>query len=258
MPGRILSYRALNQRQAKMNIKHIFTAVIVCAGNGSRMNSTIKKPYMDLYGEMIMIRTIRAFENNPMIDHIVVVVPAGETQKVLKLCLSKGFRKISAVTEGGKERYISVYNGISEVPADTNFLLVHDGARPLVSQELIYSCCTNVQAVNACIVAVPVRDTIKKATKQLNVSETLKRDELWAVQTPQAFSFHLIRDAYKELFRTIEEYGPSLTEITDDSVIVENMTNTRVKIIPGDEINIKITTPSDLILAEALLKNMKG
>lgn len=238
-----------------MDNNYVFTAVIVSAGNGIRMHSHVKKQYIPLCGESMIIHTIRAFELNPLIDHIVVVSPRDETEKVLEMCISKGFKKICSVTEGGKERYDSVYNGILQVPGDTNYVLIHDGVRPLVSQDLINRCCKSVQLANACIAAVPVNDTIKKATGRRYVSETLRRDDLWAIQTPQAFFFPLIQDAYKELYKTLQEYGSVNASITDDSIVVENMTGTKVKIVLGDYRNIKVTTPSDLIVAEAFFNN---
>lgn len=238
--------------------EYVFTAVILFGGNGSRMHSKVKKQYLELCGEKIMVHTVRAFEQNPNIDHIVVVVPKGETAEAFYICSQNGFKKISSIAEGGKERFISAYNGVMKAPEDTQYVLIHDGTRPLVSQELINRCCKYAPITNACILAVPAKDTIKKADPDGYVLETPERKTLWSVQTPQTFSVSLLKEAYKELYKTLKNYGMDAARITDDSVIVENMTDTKVRIIKGDELNIKITTPPDMILAEAILKSMKN
>lgn len=240
-----------------MDKNGVFTAMILAAGRGSRMQSEIKKQYLKLCGEWVVVHSIRAFELNPFIDHIVLVVPKDETSQALEMCISKHFRKICAITEGGVERFISVYNGILQIPEDTDYVLIHDGSRPLVSQKLISSCCKNVSFMNACIAALPLTDTIKKVGKEGLILDTPDRKNLYAAQTPQAFSFPLLKNAYSKLYKVLEQYGTDSSKVTDDSVVVENMTDVKVKIIPGDERNIKITTPTDMIVAEAFLKSMK-
>lgn len=240
-----------------MNKNPVFTAVLLFAGNGDRMHSVHKKQYMELCGEKIIVHTIRAFENNANINHIVLVVSKDETLNTVEICKENGFKKISSITNGGRERFISAYNGVLMSPPDTDYVLIHDGVRPLVSQESIDLSCMNVISTGACILAVPVKETIKKADKNGYVCETPERRNLWAVQTPQTFSLTLLKNAYKELYKTFKNYGMDASMITDDSIVVENMTNAKVKIIRGDEKNIKITTPPDMIIAEAFLKDMK-
>ena len=123
----------------------------------------------------------------------------------------------------------------------------------MIKQELINRSCKLVQLTRACVAAVPVTDTIKTADKDGFIARTLDRKLLWSIQTPQAFSFPLLMKAYSSLYETIRSYGSDTSIITDDAVIVENMTNTRVRLIKGDEKNIKITTPGDLIIARAFL-----
>lgn len=239
-----------------MATKHIFTAIIVSAGKGLRMHSEAEKQFMNLGGRKIVEYSLGAFEKNPNIDHIVLVVPGDKISETFDMCLGDGFTKVCSITEGGKERYNSVFNGLKQTPKGTDYVLIHDGVRPCLSQELIDRCCKCVAMSNACIAAVPVRDTIKKTDERGYVLETPDRRNLWDIQTPQAFSFSLIENAYRELLKTLEDYGSDASKITDDSIIVENMTNTKVRLIEGDERNIKITTPSDLIVAEAFLKSM--
>ncbi len=238
--------------------KPIFTALITAAGAGTRMHTAEKKQFLDLCGMPVIWHTLKAFEENENISHIVLVIPKKSAEEMLKICLMSGFRKVRSIVEGGDERFRSVYNGLRQVPEDTEYVLIHDGVRPLVSKEVIDRCCRYVPVTLACAAAVPVTDTIKRADKSGFAKETLDRAQLWSIQTPQAFSLNLIKRAYDSLYKTIEDYGTDTGKITDDAVIVENMTDTRVRIIKGDYRNIKITTPIDLIVAEALIKAEAG
>lgn len=235
-----------------------YTALIMAAGLGTRMHAAEKKQFMDLNGRPVIWHTIRAFEENGYIDNIVITVPKGGAEEMLKLCVSSGFRKVRSITEGGDERFKSVYNGLRSVPEDTEYILIHDGVRPLITREVIDRCCKYVPITMACVAAVPVTDTIKRADPSGFARETLDRSQLWSIQTPQAFSFTLIRKAYDSLYKTIEEYGADTGKITDDAVIVENMTDTRVRIIRGDYSNIKITNPGDMAVARALMALRDG
>ena len=230
-----------------------FTAVVLAAGSGSRMKSGVKKQYMDLCGKPVIIHSLEAFEANKYISSIVLVVGKGEIPYAMNLCLKFNIRKVRNIVEGGDMRFRSVYNGIAAAPENTSYVLIHDGARPLISDELIDRICDYVVMTRACVAAVPVKDTIKSGDSKGFCVKTLDRSNLWQVQTPQAFSFSLIKQAYKKLFETIEKYHPDERTITDDAVIVENMTDCRVRFVSGDYRNIKITTPEDLLIARAFL-----
>ena len=231
-----------------------FAAIVLAAGSGLRMNSDTKKQFMMLGDAPIVIHSLRAFEYNRNISSIVLVTGKEDMQYALELCTAYGISKVHDIAEGGNTRFRSVYNGIRSVPEGTDYVLIHDGARPLVSDGLINRCCDLVTGYKACVAAVPATDTIKVGDASGYAVETLDRSRLWSIQTPQAFSYPLIMDAYDKLFVTINTYGSDETKITDDAVIVESMSSYRIKLVNGDRDNIKITTPEDLVIAEALYK----
>ena len=233
--------------------KPTFTAIIMAAGSGTRMRSETRKQFMEINGMPIVAYSIKAFQDNDNIDSIVVVVPSGSIDDTLAMCIRLGFSKVKSIVEGSDKRFKSVYNGLLSVPEGTDYVLIHDGVRPMIDQALIDRCCKYVVMTRACVAAVPVTDTIKRANSQGFAAETLDRATLWSIQTPQSFSYPLLLDAYKSLNKTIEDYGTDESKITDDAVIVENMTDCHVRIIEGDPKNIKITTPNDLIVAKAYL-----
>ena len=226
----------------------------MAAGNGTRMKSDTKKQFMEINGMPIVAYSIKAFQENDNIDSIVLVIPKGSADDTLAMCIRLGFNKVKVITEGSDKRFKSVYNGLMSAPEDTDYVLIHDGVRPMIDQALIDRCCKYVVMTRACVAAVPVTDTIKRANSQGFAAETLDRSTLWSIQTPQSFSYPLLLDAYKSLNKTIADYGTDESKITDDAVIVENMTDCHVRIIEGDPKNIKITTPNDLIIAAAYLK----
>jgi 2-C-methyl-D-erythritol 4-phosphate cytidylyltransferase len=236
-----------------------FTAMVMAAGTGSRMRSEEKKQFMALLDEPVILYSLRAFQNDPRIRSIVVVTAKEDIDRVLKICFSNGIRKLVNIVEGGSARFRSVANGLRVVPEDTDYVLIHDAARPLIDSALIGRICDSAVMYRACVAAVPVKDTIKQADENGFTLRTIDRAGLWSVQTPQAFSFDLIRRAYDKLFATIEAYHPDESKITDDAVIVENMSDCRVRMVMGDYKNLKITTPEDMVLAEAFLKEkMQG
>lgn len=232
-----------------------FTAIVMAAGSGTRMKSDTRKQFMELNGMPVVAYSLKAFQENENISSIVAVIPKGCADDMLAMCIRLGFSKVRNITEGSDKRFKSVYNGLLAAPEDTDYVLIHDGVRPMISKALIDRCCKYAVMTRACVAAVPVTDTIKRANAQGFAAETLDRSTLWSIQTPQAFSYPLLLEAYKSLNKTIEAYGTDESRITDDAVIVENMTDCHVRIIEGDPKNIKITTPNDLIIAEAYLRN---
>lgn len=303
------------------------TAIIVAAGAGKRMNSPIKKQYIEIAGHPVLYYTIRAFEES-RVDDIVIVTGADETEYVKKEIVEKyGFCKVSCVCAGGRERFDSVYEGIRQVKMKSDptceelreikkksecsrqiemsnesscvdaegkaagdkqrcsdYVLIHDGVRMLVTPELINRCIDAVYENGACVAAVPVKDTIKECgtivssgnikqcetvaqsedpvyehgmkdilrpEQALAVEKTLDRSRLYLIQTPQCFELGLIDSAFEKMF------GRPVTErpaVTDDAMVVEIFTDHKVMIVEGDYKNIKITTPDDLELAEFRLK----
>lgn len=238
----------------EMEKKPKYTAIVLAAGSGTRMGSPVKKQYMELCGLPVVVHSLRQFEENPQIYSVVLVTGKEDLQYALSMSLKYELHKVKNIVEGGDMRFRSVYNGLRAVDPDTDYLLIHDGARPMLSQELIDRCCREVAIAKACVAAVPVKDTIKRADKEGFAAETLDRSALYSVQTPQAFSYPLFVEAYRKLLHTIQEYHPDVSKITDDAMIVEGMTDRKIRLIPGDYRNIKITTPEDMLVAEAFLQ----
>ena len=229
-------------------------AIVLAAGNGTRMNSEEKKQFMDLGGIPVLCHSLQAFEENPAVDTVVLVVGAEDLERALKLCISRKNSKVKNIVAGGEMRFQSVFNGLLALPPETDYVLIHDAARPLLSQEVIRNCIKGAYTKQACVAAVKEKNTIKRGDGQGYAAETLDRSALYEVQTPQAFSYRLILGAYYKLKKTIEEYKADVSWITDDAVIVENMTDCKVAFVEGDYKNLKITTAEDLLIAEALLR----
>ena len=229
-------------------------AIVVAAGSGTRMGTNEKKQFLPINGLPLMAWSLKAFEENPAIDQIVLVTGEEDLDRALKLCMDLKLSKVKNIVSGGDARFKSVYRGLLALDAKTDYVLIHDGARPLLSQEVIANCIKGAVQEKACVAAVKEKNTIKKSDGSGHAAETLDRDALYEVQTPQAFAFQLIVRAYYELKKTLEAYGADESKITDDAVIVENMTDTKVAFVEGDYRNIKVTTPEDLIIAEAFLQ----
>ena len=182
-----------------------------------------------------------------MIDEIILVVGEGEIDFCQKDIVERyGIQKVRIIVEGGKERYHSVYEGL-KAAGGADYVLIHDGARPFVTQSIIERTLSAVYEYKACVVGMPVKDTIKIIDEDSYAKETPDRSHIWLVQTPQAFSYPLIFDAYSRMLMQ-EDIG-----ITDDAMVVERMTECKVKLIEGSYQNIKITTPEDLDIAEVYL-----
>lgn len=225
------------------------TAIILSAGNGSRMNSKIKKQYMLVLGKPIIWHTLKVFQESS-VDEIVLVTGESEREYCRKLVNEGRFTKVKQIVSGGKERYHSVYQGLLATN-ESEYVLIHDGARPLVSLQIIENSIKEVQKHNACIVAVKVKDTIKRVDEDGTVSDTPNRNQLWAVQTPQAFSYSLLRASYDKMMQD------SGAEVTDDAMVVEKYSSNKIHVIEGKYTNIKITTPEDLETAENFLKKVE-
>lgn len=217
-------------------------AVIVAAGSATRMGG-IDKVMADLGGEPMIARTVRAFQNCDAIASIVIVTREDLIRPISDLC--RDMKKVAAVVAGGKSRQESVHLGLNALPKGTKLAAVHDGARPLVSWQVIDRVVRAANTYGAAAPAIPVKDTIKVVEGRL-VKETPDRSSLMAVQTPQVFDFDLLRGA----LRKAEEDG---AQVTDDCSAVER-TGMRIKIVEGDERNLKVTTPMDLKIAELLLE----
>ena len=164
------------------------TAIVLAAGAGKRMHSAVRKQYMLLCGKPVLYYSLRAFQDCPFVDEIVLVIGQDEIAYCQEQFVEQyGFSKVHAVVAGGKERYHSVYEGLKACP-DAAYVFIHDGARPLVDQETLMRAYTEVQACDACVVGMPSKDTVKIADEEGNISSTPNRALVWTIQTPQVFS----------------------------------------------------------------------
>ncbi|MBE5838701.1 2-C-methyl-D-erythritol 4-phosphate cytidylyltransferase [Butyrivibrio sp.] len=232
-------------------------AVVLAAGSGSRMKSDVKKQYMELGGKPLIYYSLKAFEES-LIDDIVLVVSRGDIDYVRTEIVDKfGFDKVKAIVEGGLYRYHSVRLGLQAADPDCDYAFIHDGARPFVDNDIILRALHGVKEYGACVVGMPVKDTIKIADDNGFAQTTPDRAKTWMIQTPQVFSYKMILDLYQRLDREEGELMAKGVNITDDAMVVEYFSDKKVKLIEGSYNNIKITTPEDIPAAEAILNGIK-
>ena len=225
------------------------TAIVLAAGQGKRMHSKIQKQFLEIGGKPVLYYSLRCFQESPLIQDIILVTGEESISYCKEEIVQKyGFTKVSAVIPGGKERYDSVYAGLCEC-RDCEYVLIHDGARPFVTEEILKRGLQKVKETGACVIGMPSKDTVKVADEADFVSETPDRKRVWTVQTPQIFSYSLIREAHDSIRQK------DMSKITDDAMVVEQETGAKVALAEGSYQNIKITTPEDLDIAEAFLKH---
>lgn len=232
--------------------KDYFVSVIVAAaGMSNRMGSKINKQFIAIDNKPILAHTLEKFEDCKYVDEIIVVSKEEEVEYCKKEIVKKyGFKKVKNIVKGGAERQDSVYNGILALDEKSDIVLTHDGARPFIKRETIEKGIEGVIEYGACVIGVPVKDTIKVVNSDEEVHHTPKRSLLWAAQTPQCFWTDLLKKGY-DLAGEEDIMG------TDDSSLVEK-TGHPIKMIMGSYDNIKITTPEDLIIADSFLKDRKS
>ncbi len=232
-------------------------AIVLAAGKGKRMNADRPKQYLLLDGKPILYYSLKTIEES-FIDRIILVTSADEIEYCRKEIVEKyGLQKVTSIVAGGKERYHSVWNGICQVE-DCDYLFIHDGARPFLTQDILDDAYRCVKEYDACVAAVPVKDTIKQVDGSGRVTFTPRRSTLYQMQTPQTFRFSLIKDAYEGLIRQEEDLKKKGIAITDDAMAVETITSHDVRISEGAYTNMKITTPEDIWIAESLIKSIKN
>lgn len=249
-------------------------AIVAAAGQGSRMKSDRNKQFLELDGVLVLARTLTKFENSNLIDGIIIISNNMETDAVMDICKKYSISKLIGIALGGDTRQESVRNSLnylsdyltdsknsfpnltdthdyrkSEIEQTDIYVLIHDGARPFVKENVIKRCVEGAREHLACGAGVPLKDTIKKVDLDGRIIETPNRETLWAIQTPQAFLFSLIKDCHNKAF----EEG---LMFTDDTGIVEHYGKS-VYMVMGDYSNIKITTPEDMKFGEAILKDEK-
>ena len=220
-------------------------AIIVGAGKGIRFGEIQPKQFCLVWGKPVLSWTIEKFEKCKLVDKIILVLPPGMKEYAKKVIFNYG--KIKTTVEGGKNRGSSVFEGLQAIDEETDIVLVHDGVRPLILPHLIEKLIYETKKNGAVTLGIPIKETVKKTDKKALTIKTLDRKNLYSIQTPQGFKKDLIWQAYKMA-------SQSRKWASDDAALVERLGN-KVKIIAGDERNIKITTSFDLKLAETLLKD---
>lgn len=275
--------------------------IVLAGGSGSRMNSKVAKQYIMLGGKEILYYSLNTFEKNRDVTDVILVTRAGDIEFCQKNIVSKyGFKKVRNIIAGGKQRYDSVYNGLLAVndimgDRENEIVIIHDGARPFVTDKMISESINEAKDSGACTVGVPVKDTIKIVDENMLGVSTADRSSLFQIQTPQTFSYQLIMEAYQALYGLGEyagvhqdeacesehgtekykdvhrgvpymgeciakEYGDIHIEetvnITDDTMLLEHYLGVKSKVIFGAYENIKITTPEDVSMAEIIVKKL--
>lgn len=224
------------------------TAIVLAAGQGKRMGTKVQKQYLEISGKPVLFYSLDVFQKSDLIDEVILVVGKGQGEYCQREIVEKfHINKVGKIVEGGAERYHSVWNGLQEV--EEGFVFIHDGARPFVTEEILLRAYKTVQEENACVVGMPVKDTIKIADENGFATDTPNRSFVWMVQTPQVFDVALVKEAYSLLMKKEN------VQVTDDAMVVERMLGRNVKLVEGSYENIKITTPEDLKIAETFVKN---
>ena len=224
------------------------TAIIVAAGSGTRMRSQVNKHLLLLAGKPVIAHTLLAFEHCRPVDAIILVTSEATRGAYRDVIAKYAITKVERVVLGGETRRDSVYNGL-KAAHDADIILIHDGARPLIAQREIEAVIRDAAEYGAAVVAVPAKDTTIRAQRGF-IAEHLERSTLWQVQTPQGFKAGIIKEAYAAALR-------DGVQATDDTGLVTRLGG-NVKITAGSYANIKITTPEDLAVAEALVKQVDG
>lgn len=225
------------------------TAIVLAAGQGKRMGAGVPKQYRLLKGHEVLYYSLKAFEESP-VDEVILVTGEGEIEHCQKELVEKyGFSKVAKIIPGGAERYDSVYEGLlAAAPCD--YVLIHDGARPLLTQEIIAGVLDGALMYDSCTTGMPVKDTIKIADEEELAVDTPDRKSLWAIHTPQGFSYPVILEAHRR-FRS----GDYRIPVTDDTKLAEIFLRRRAKLVRGSYENIKVTTPEDMKIAEVFLES---
>lgn len=231
-------------------MNNFVSVIIAAAGDSTRMGGKYSKQFIPLLGKPAIVYTLLAFENSSVIDEIIIVCRQQDIDQMQKIAANNGISKLKACVVGGAARTESVKNGIAQISEQCTHIAIHDGARPLVTEAEINKTVLAAFDCGACSIGVPVTDTIKRISAQNVILDTPDRKTLFAVQTPQVFE--------KELYIRAHENADNIgSEITDDCLLVE-MLGKPVSVITGEYTNIKLTTPADILYAEAILGLREG
>ncbi len=228
-------------------MKNKITAIVLAAGQGKRMGTSVQKQYLLIEDKPVLYYSLKCFEDS-VIDDVILVVGRDEIEYCKNNIVDMyNLKKVSKIIAGGKERYNSVYNGL-RATKDTDYVMIHDGARPFINTDIVNRSIEAVMEYGACTVGMPVKDTIKIVDEDSFGKDTPNRKYVWQIQTPQSFRYELILDAYTKMLSANDD------DITDDTMVVERYKANKIKVIEGDYTNIKITTIEDLKIAEKFLK----
>ncbi len=232
-------------------------AIVMAAGSGSRMNLNVKKQYMLLNDKPLLAYSMDVFEKSDIITDVKLV----SSQEDIGYCRDEivsafGYAKVRAVIAGGKERYHSVMAGLDKIREDggAEYVFIHDAARPFVTEDIIKRLYEDVISTYASVAAVKSKDTVKIANNADYVVSTPNRELTWIIQTPQTFRYSLALEAYDRLREEEDGLGCQGIKVTDDAMVVETWTDHKVRLIEGSYENIKVTTPEDIDIAEAIIK----
>ena len=224
------------------------TAIVLSAGKGKRMNSDIPKQYMPLLNHPVIYYALKAFEDS-VVDEIILVAGADDFDYLKREIIEEySFKKVTKIVTGGAERYNSVNNGLLAADPNTDYVFIHDGARPLITPEMVSTLLKEVKEKKAVVAACPAKDTIKVVDANGKVVSTPDRKTLWQIQTPQVFEYALVKQAYAKAIAAND------TTLTDDAMVVETYSDRNVYTINTGSGNLKITTPEDILMAEILLE----
>ena len=239
-------------------------AVVLAAGTGSRMKAGVAKQFIELAGKPLIYYALKTVEDSKIIDECILVTGEEDMQKMQQEIVGKyGFHKVTAIIPGGSERCFSVANAMRWINAikqgsaeAKDIVFIHDGARPFLTEEILERTLQAAREYGACVAAMPSKDTVKLMDENGFAKETPDRKTVWTVQTPQTFDRKLIVEAYRKFEQDVEsEAKPGRGMVTDDASVVELYTDVKVKLVEGSYTNIKVTTPEDLVIAEAFLLN---
>lgn len=230
-------------------MSNLVSAIIVAAGSSTRMGTGDSKQFIPLLGKPSILYTLKAFQDSEPVDEIIVVCREQDSLRIKELAGQNGITKLANLVNGGDSRAQSVKNGISAVSPYSKYLAIHDGARPLISKEEINTVIEKALETGAATLGTPVTDTVKIVNEDNIIVGTPARPTLRAVQTPQVFN----REMYEF---ALDKAGDELDKFTDDCSLIENM-GVQIEIVGGSAENIKLTTPIDIIIAEAILKRRK-
>jgi 2-C-methyl-D-erythritol 4-phosphate cytidylyltransferase len=225
----------------------MLSAIIVAAGRSSRFKGKLSKVLLEINSKPVIYYSLRALEKYPDVKEIIVVASPKNIKEISRIISRYKIKKVKKIVLGGRERQDSVSNGLNSLSPDCDFVLIHDGARPFINKHLISSSFAAAKRCGAAVIGVPVKATVKRAGTNFWVKETVERDGLWEIQTPQVFKKGLILKAHKKAARL---------KVTDDSMLVERL-GAKVKIVLGSYDNIKITNPEDLLIAEYSARKYK-